>query len=463
MKCPHCGQEHSNNIQFCPLTGQSLILQINVCSSCGRELKSEAKFCSYCGAIITSSSTAVGNSPRRKSRISSKDQLGLKISHVLFIALGSFGIICIVVGMYLIWLPELNQDTVIGTASQITTPGGLKNTIATLSPEMGSTSNPAELTSNDTLIPIAKLTLRPTETRADLNLGGETTQLTTDKVTLPTAIKVTPSAKSAFDILPSEEWTNTPSPTSYVKPLDSVEFRANQKDGAELVLIPAGEFLMGSQPERDPYFYGAESPVHTVNLRDYWIYRTEVTNAMYRKCAAVHACPKPDRISSNTRLDYFENPQYDNYPVVYVSWKDANAYCKWAGGRMPTEAEWEKAGRGIDGRLFPWGDQTPNKDLAQFNASDTAPVGSFIDGASPYGVFDMAGNVIEWVFDWFQSTYYKISPVDNPRGPATGDDRVYRGGSYHNDAGAIRVVMRGGRRESHSNVDIGFRCVVDTP
>ena len=257
-------------------------------------------------------------------------------------------------------------------------------------------------------------------------------------------------------------WIETPETSDLsAESTTSPQARINPADGAELVFIPKGDFLMGSDPENDPYFYGAESPSHLVYLDDYWIYRTEVTNAMYHKCVDEKRCPRPDQTGSNTREEYFGNPAYNDYPVVHVSWKDALAYCKWAGGRLPTEAEWEKAARGIDGRLFPWGDEPPRADLANYGEQDTVAAGSNPDGASPYGVLDMAGNVIEWAFDYFLSTYYQVSLYKNPQRPASGSTRVYRGGSYHNLDAALRVVMRGSRSENHSNVDIGFRCVVD--
>jgi serine/threonine-protein kinase len=199
-----------------------------------------------------------------------------------------------------------------------------------------------------------------------------------------------------------------------------------------------------------------------VFLDDYWIYRTEVTNGMYQKCVDDKACPRPDNLRSNTRDEYYGNPTYANYPVVYVSWRSAAAYCIWANVRLPTEAEWEKAGRGTDGRLFPWGNQTPTKDMACYDTTDTTAVGSYPNGASPYGVLDMAGNVIEWIFDYF-SPGYTSQYVNNPKGPASGQNHVYRGGAYHNPLDAIRVVMRGSRATDFSSEDIGFRCAMDQP
>lgn len=242
-----------------------------------------------------------------------------------------------------------------------------------------------------------------------------------------------------------------------------IETKTNPIDGAEMVYVPAGKFTMGSDASTDPYFYGAEGPPHTVDLADFWIYRSEVTNAMYQMCAEQQSCPRPDYFASNTRQEYYGNPAYADHPVVYVSWKDASAYCRWAGGRLPTEAEWEKAARGTDQRLFPWGNEPPQPDQANYGTNDTEPVGSYPAGASPYGALDMAGNVIEWVFDYFQATYYQVSPEENPLGPASGSTRVYRGGAYHNLAEALRVVVRGSRAEGQSQPDIGFRCALDGP
>jgi formylglycine-generating enzyme required for sulfatase activity len=296
--------------------------------------------------------------------------------------------------------------------------------------------------------------ITPTRLPSAIPLASPTD--TPSPTNMPVAATETPSApvSTALSVVITKALvpTNTPSLGSTT--------RINPSDGAVLVYIPEGEFLMGSDLATDPYIYGAEMPSHPVYVDAFWIYQTEVTNAMYQACVAAKTCPLPVRVSSDTRSEYYGNSRFENYPVVQVTWKDAVVYCSWAGGRLPYEAEWEKAGRGTDGRLFPWGSQPPGTDQAQFNTTDTAPVGSFSDGASPYGVLDMSGNVIEWVFDYFQSAYYSVSPYENPHGPATGSTRVYRGGAYHNHAAAVRVVMRGSRREGFAGVDIGFRCAV---
>jgi formylglycine-generating enzyme required for sulfatase activity len=271
-------------------------------------------------------------------------------------------------------------------------------------------------------------------------------------------------------IAPPETATPSPSPfptnppiteTATVTITPAPPLEANPKDGAEIIYIPAGSFTMGADSD-SRYFWGAEAPEHQVTLAEYWIYRTEVTNGMYRACAAEKKCPRPAQIKSNTRRDYYENSQYDDYPVIYVSWRDATSYCQWAGGRLPTEAEWEKAARGEDGRMFPWGNHSAQPHLANYDSRDTEAVGSYPEGASPYGVYDMAGNVLEWVFDYFQATYYQASPDENPRGPATGERRVYRGGAWHHLDEALRSAARASARENYTGVDIGFRCVIDS-
>jgi serine/threonine protein kinase len=281
-----------------------------------------------------------------------------------------------------------------------------------------------------------------------------TTQQTSTRVVIEKMNTQVPTRTKTPSPIP----TRTPIPTPTSTPLMLV---INPSDAAEAVYIPAGEFLMGSNPKTDPYFYGAEGPEHLIYLDGYWIYRTEVTNGMYQKCVDQKSCPLPTCMNSSTRADYYNNPKFVDYPVVCVTWRMALAYCQWAGGSLPTEAEWEKAGRGTDGRLFSWGNQAPTSDLANWGNRDTTAVGSFPAGASPYGVYDMSGNVIEWVFDYFQPLYYDSSPYENPRGPASGETRVYRSGSFQNEDRALRVVMRGSRRETHSNIDIGFRCALD--
>ena len=228
-------------------------------------------------------------------------------------------------------------------------------------------------------------------------------------------------------------------------------------DGTGMLLIKSGEFLMGSQEgdgEKD------ERPQHTVQLRSYWIDATEVTLRMYQSCVAAAACKPPERMNSYTREDYYANPDYLDYPVIFVDWFQASRYCQWVGKRLPTEAEWERAARGDDGQIYPWGNAAPTAEHANLNwlVGDTNRVGSYPAGASPYGALDMAGNVSEWVADWYGD--YTTSPYKtyNPTGPEAGSHRVARGGSYLFSAFLGRSAERYWVSPYYADDDLGFRC-----
>jgi len=248
-------------------------------------------------------------------------------------------------------------------------------------------------------------------------------------------------------------------------------------DGMTQLYIPAGTFIMGGL---DVYQESDELPAHGIYLNAFWIDQVEVTNGMYNLCVQTGLCRPPARISSDNRLEYFGNPEFQDYPVVHIAWYDANAYCQWAGRRLPTEAEWEHAARGDDKRNYPWGDELPN----EYNSNsvnivgDTSRVGSYAEGASPFGVLDMAGNVWEWVADRYKPNYYKISPAENPAGPTQetvfNNLRVLRGGSYQDDGIILRLANRSflagpnpltqptdEAYYGRSSVRIGFRCVND--
>ena len=231
-------------------------------------------------------------------------------------------------------------------------------------------------------------------------------------------------------------------------------------DGMTLFCVPAGDFLMGST-DGDGYPDADEKPQHTVYMDAYWIDQTEVTNAQYARCVAAGDCQAPGSVESNHRDNYYGNSAYANYPVIYVSWDDAVDYCAWAGRELPSEAEWEKAARGTDGRIYPWGNQAPNSGLLNFdmNIGDTTAVGSYPDGASPYGALDMAGNVWEWTQDWYDENYYSSQTTwRNPAGPSSTAGRVVRGGSWHDGSGRVRAAYRYWRDPDFRNYYQGFRC-----
>jgi formylglycine-generating enzyme required for sulfatase activity len=235
-------------------------------------------------------------------------------------------------------------------------------------------------------------------------------------------------------------------------PVSPEQVRTSSRDGMEQVFVPAGEFIMGTNEEG----LQKNRPAHKVMLNDYWIDQVEVTNAMYALCVEAGVCTLP----VIERNPYYGHSRYRNYPVVYVTWYDAEAYCQWAGRRLPTEAEWEKAARGTDRRSYPWGNDLPDESLANFNLN----IGALLDvhryplGASPYGVLNMAGNVREWVADWFHEFYYIVSPGENPQGPPSGKTKSLRGGSFDDSYSQVRAFNRFEHAPASPGINRGFRC-----
>ncbi len=325
--------------------------------------------------------------------------------------------------------------------------------------------------------------------------GGQLAATPTPTPTLPAVSQVTPTLTPELTNTPTTEPTTTPTntptnqptttptPTPTTTPTNTPTTTPDPNvpppnpqpgdpwtrpsDGMVMVYVPGGTFLMGSDPAQDPDAASDEFPQHEVTLSPYWLDKTEVTNAMYAACVAAGVCAASSYANDN---DY----NGAAYPVVGVSWNDADAYCAWAGGQLPTEAQWEYAARGDDGRLYPWGNQFDGA-LANFcdsnctlshrdpNVNDgyalTAPVGSYAPGGDSWiGAADMAGNVWEWVDDWYAA--YENTPQTDPSGPESADYKVLRGGSWHDDPRYLRAADRVYYSPTNRDVVIGFRCVV---
>jgi formylglycine-generating enzyme required for sulfatase activity/tRNA A-37 threonylcarbamoyl transferase component Bud32 len=247
------------------------------------------------------------------------------------------------------------------------------------------------------------------------------------------------------------------------------------QDGMVMLPVPEGAFTMGSNSAP----YPDEKPAHQVFLDAYWIDKFEVTNGMFLKFVtatgyitelekqnlswlfsgskwySVSAAGWRNPLGAGSFLD-----DRMDHPVVQVSWNDAQKYCAWAGRGLPTEAEWEKAARGAEANEYPWGNVAPSGNLANYagKIGDTVPIGSYPGGASPYGALDMAGNVYEWVADWYSDNYYSVSPSSNPTGPSTGTHKVMRGGSWQLGAYPLHPYEREVSQPEFGNSNLGFRC-----
>jgi formylglycine-generating enzyme required for sulfatase activity len=285
---------------------------------------------------------------------------------------------------------------------------------------------------------------------------------------------------------------NTPLPASTLQPtptateqLAAGSTRTSEIDHMVQVYVPAGDFTMGSNgPDAKKSLAGGraypEVPVNTVYLDGYWIDKFEVTNGQYALCVDAGDCQAPHLFTSgygsSYRPKYYGNPEYSNYPVIWVNWSMALAYCQWAGRKLPSEAEWEKAARGTDARTYPWGNDPLDSTRANFcdihcplpqanggfndGYPNTAPAGSFPAGASPYGVMDMAGNVWEWTSTLVRPYPYTAADgrEDPKESPNVDGERVWRGGSWTNGYWWMRASLRYRSKSWYWNYNLGFRC-----
>ncbi len=243
----------------------------------------------------------------------------------------------------------------------------------------------------------------------------------------------------------------------------SADHPVAERDAVPMVTIPQGYFMRGN-----PSNTGRtdERPSQRIYLDAFLIDKYEVTNQQYLAYVATTGHKEPFNVYGDGSL--FDVTDIDTLPVVQITWHDAADYCQWVGKRLPTEAEWEKAARGNDGRPYPWGDSAPSPKHVNFERDWVAtrtllPAGSLQDGASPYGVHDMSGNAREWVQDWYAKDYYQIADTRNPKGPETGLLKVIRGGSWHSSASDIRTGARGKGGFALKTHGTGFRCAKDMP
>jgi eukaryotic-like serine/threonine-protein kinase len=280
---------------------------------------------------------------------------------------------------------------------------------------------------------------------------GRATPTVAAQATLPASPEPDTPVAALDTPAPSPE-PSTPTPTVEPTPTD-----VPVPEG--MVLAPAGTFVRGR--DDGP---ADERPAHEVTISAFVIDEYEVTNARYQACVADEACTAPAVTGSFNRFSYFENPDFSEHPVIAVSWEQAQTFCAWDGGkRLPTEAEWEYAATGGDGRLYPWGHEF-DESLVPAREPDTVAVGSFPGGVSPFGAYDMAGNVLEWVADYYDAQAYTQAEAVDPAGPQTGNQRVLRGGSFGNrDAAVYTTTRRYRMAPAATEVDVGFRCALSLP
>ncbi len=423
MRCPHCNQDHSNQAVFCPVTGNQIIAF--ECPSCGQVVMAGSAFCSYCGFDLTADALPASPPPRR-----------------IWVILAAVGGVLAVAALAWFILPRL---LALGSGGGAHPPQG--------------TGLPTTFSQTLTALPAS-----PTFAQAT------------------SAPPATPSPDQAGAVPPE----CTAIGQTWVRPAD----------GMQLVCVPAGSFTIGMQTCE---FIGCAKEVNggSVNLAAFWIDQTEVTNSKFDQfVTATNYLTGAERtgyseVSGTTTPVYgadWRHPQgpdsgidgLGDYPVVQVDWFAAAAYCQWAGGSLPSEAQWEKAARGTDGQLFPWGNAMPT--AAFLNAADvslpvawastsqddgyryTAPVGSFPEGNSPYGAEDMAGNVWEWTRSLMKDYPYQAGDgrevAAHPLAdPASGSLLVLRGGSWYSDYGSVRSTLRANGMPGQAQDAIGFRCV----
>lgn len=278
-------------------------------------------------------------------------------------------------------------------------------------------SSPTSFSESQIVHPFPTITLKP------------------QSVTLTHVLTPSPALTAIIISIETSRPTHLPLPTA----IDDAQ-------GVPMMFVPAGNFMMGNDGGHPD-----QSPAHLVYLDAFLIDRYETSNALYGICVDAGVCSPP-----HYQAAFYLFP---DDPVTYVDWKQAKDYCEWRDAKLPTEAQWEKAARGLDERSYPWGEGV-DCTKAAFKGCKDKPftVGTFERGISPYGVYDMAGNVWEWVADWYSESYYQISPVSNPVGPTSGQYRVLRGGSWRDSEYYLYAYYRDKNEHVVDPNNIGFRC-----
>jgi formylglycine-generating enzyme required for sulfatase activity/predicted RNA-binding Zn-ribbon protein involved in translation (DUF1610 family) len=429
MKCPHCGQEHPNDSLSCPVTDLRIVSF--ECPNCGQVVTAGSESCPYCAASFTPPAALRAGAPSVWLALP-------RFPFWIWIAFGMAGALVVIsAGVLLFW--------------------------------NGAFSPPSQPVPPTQRLPVASTVTAPNPTETTGFPGASATPA------------------------PSASPSPSPSPVSAVPPPCTTigQTWTRLTDQMEMVCVPAGSFQIGMSKCT---FTGCGGEVNggIVALDAYWIDRTEVTNRMFtlftEATGFVTGAERGGASEVNGIMDpvfgaNWRHPQgpgsslsgLDDHPVVQVNWYAADAYCKWAGGSLPTEAQWENAARDADGRLFPWGNELP-KDVF-LNAADsnlpvawarsdmndgyryTAPVGTYPAGVSPYGAQDMAGNAWEWTRTLFKSYPYAADDGREIAGEPTVTDRmVMRGGSWYDDYGSVRSTLRFGGKPDQAHDAVGFRC-----
>lgn len=271
-----------------------------------------------------------------------------------------------------------------------------------------------------------------------------------------------PTPPQVLETSPPVTTGSTPEPPSLVEEASAFAPDVGSKlrwvDFSDFVYVPYGEFIMGHDSLEPKDF----NPEHKVTLSGFWVHQAEVTNQQYALCVAAGKCTEP--YAEKDEPYRYGDARYVNYPVVGVDWYQASRYCEWIDARLPSEAEWEKSARGVEGKIYPWGDEAPTCDLLNFNdcldPSEPDDVRTYNNGASPFEAMDMSGNVFEWVSDWYKEDYYLTSPAQNPTGPETGEKKGYRGGGYKTSPEEIMPWLRFAIEPEKHSEQLGFRCVL---